>query len=156
MDRRNFIAGGLGLATLGALRGVAWADGAVVQGEIMILHATQQAGSGSIDPQIGSLPQLKKPPFSAYNTYKLVGRTTLPLEKGKLQTTTLVNKRVLQVTLVDTTPDKRYRVAAAINQPGGSAFLKLLEVTAGPNEPFFVAGQSHEGGILVIGITLKP
>lgn len=127
-----------------------------VSAEVMVLHATQQAGPGSIDPQIGVLPQLQRPPFSAYNTYKLIGRTTLPLEKGKPQAYTLVNQRVLQVTLQDTTKDHRFKVAAAINQPGGKDFLKLLEVTASPNETFFVAGQSHERGILVIGITIKP
>ena len=41
-------------------------------------------------------------------------------------------------------------------QPGGQAFLKLLEVKAAANEPFFVAGQSYGGGILVIGITVRP
>lgn len=123
--------------------------------ELMVLHATQTPGGGSIDPQIGNLPQLKKPPFSAYNTYKLLDKKGLPLEKGKPVTYTMVNKRVLQVTLLDVTTDGRYKVAAAINDPSGGSFLKLLEVTAAANEPFFVAGQSHEGGILVIGFTMK-
>ncbi len=124
--------------------------------EVMVLHATQQAGAGSIDPQIGNLPQLKKPPFSAYNTYKLLDRKAIGLDKGKPATYGMVNKRTLQITLEDVTADHRYRVAAAINQPGGSAYLKLLEVTATANETFFVAGQSYQGGILVIGFTMKP
>lgn len=124
--------------------------------EVMVLHATQQPGAGSIDPQIGNLPQLKKPPFSAYNTYKLLDRKALPLDKGKPVTYGMVNKRTLQITLEDVMADRRYRVAAAINQPGGGAYLKLLEVTAAANETFFVAGQSYQGGILVIGFTMKP
>ena len=127
-----------------------------VNAEVMVLHATQSAGAGSIDPQIGNLPQLKKPPFSAYNTYKLLDKKSLVLEKSKPSSYTMVNKRVLQVTLEDITADSRYKIGAAINQPGGDAFLKLLEVTATPNDTFFVAGQTYEGGILVIGITIKP
>lgn len=124
--------------------------------EVMVLHATQQSGPGSIDPQIGNMPQLTKPPFSAYNTYKLLGKGSLPLEKGKPQTYTLPNNRVLQVTLQELTADKRYKVAAAINQPNGKDFLRLLEVTAAPNETFFVAGQSYQNGILVIGMRIVP
>jgi len=127
-----------------------------VKAEIMVLHATQKPGGGSIDPSIGNLPQLTKPPFSAYNTYKLISRKQFSLDKGKPQTDTLPNDRVLQITLQDITQDRRYKVAAAINQPNGKDFLKLLEVTASANETFFVAGQSYQSGILVIGITLRP
>ena len=124
--------------------------------EVMVLHATQAPGPGSIDPQIGNLPQLKKPPFSSYNTYKLLDRKGLALEKGKPVTYAMPNKRVLQVTLQDVMPDGRFKIAAAINDPSGGAFLKLLEVTAAANETFFVAGQSYDGGILVLGFTVHP
>lgn len=124
--------------------------------EVMVLHATQQPGPGSIDPSIGNMPQLTKPPFSAYNTYKLLGKASLPLDKGKPQTHTLPNSRILQVTLQEVTADNRYKVAAAINQPNGKDFLRLLEVTAAPNETFFVAGQSYQNGILVIGMRMVP
>jgi len=135
--------------------GVAHAGPAqTVTAEVMVLHATQQPGAGSIDPSIGNMPQLKRPPFSAYNTYKLLAKQSLALTKGTPVTYTLANGRVLQVTLQDVTADHRYKVAAAINQPGGSAYLKLLEVTAAPNETFFVAGQQYQGGVLIIGFTL--
>jgi hypothetical protein len=127
-----------------------------VNAEIMVLHATQADGGGFIDPAIGKMPQLTKPPFSAYNTYKLLDRKTLPLSVGSSGTYTLPNNRVLQVTFIEATPDKRFHIKTAINQPGGSAFLKLLEVTAAPNETFFVGGQSYQGGSLVLGITMRP
>ena len=153
LPRRRFIllAGSVGLLAIDA-----FAQTQPVKTEVMVLHATQQPGAGSIDPQIGNLPQLKRPPFSAYNTYKLISRNDLLLEKGKSQTQTLANGRILQVTLNDITQDKRFKIAAAINQPNGKDFLRLLEVNAGPNETFFVAGQSYQNGILVIGITVKP
>ena len=43
-----------------------------------------------------------------------------------------------------------------IGEPGKQAFLKLLEVTAGPNDPFFVAGQTYEGGTLFLELAMHP
>jgi hypothetical protein len=125
--------------------------------EIMQLHATNSDGGGSIDPRIGNLPQLKRPPLSAYNTYKLLDRKLLPIEKDKPVADKLVNGRTLQVTLLDITADKRFHVRAEIDRPdGGEAFLKLLEVTASANEPLFVGGQAYQGGTLVLGLTVRP
>ena len=39
---------------------------------------------------------------------------------------------------------------------GGTTVLPLLEVNAKAGEHFFVAGQKHKGGILVIGIKIAP
>lgn len=124
-----------------------------VNAEVMLLHATN--AGGGIDPKIGSLPALKKPPFSSYDTYRLLSRTQLGMTRGAPAITTLPNGRVLQITLRDVLPEHRYRVAASINQPRGTTFLPLLEVTVPAGEPFFVAGQSYQGGMLVIGITVR-
>src|SRR4051794_30970204 len=71
--------------------GVAFAQApSTVSALIMVMHATQSDGGGSIDPGIGNMPQLKKPPFSAYNTYKLLDKKVLPLEKGKPVTHSLI------------------------------------------------------------------
>ncbi|WP_394843071.1 hypothetical protein LZC95_39220 [Pendulispora brunnea] len=124
--------------------------------EILVLHATQQAGAGAIDPSIGNLPQLKKPPFSSFNTYKLLDRKGITLKKGQPIEYALVDGRKLNLVLLEKTPKpERYRLAASIDASKGEAFLKKIEVTASPNEPFFVAGQSHKGGILVLGIAIK-
>ncbi len=127
----------------------------MLNAEVMVLLGTQMPGGGSIDPSIGNLPQLRKPPLSSYNTYALLDKRTIPLTVGSSGTYTLANGRVLQVTFVETTPDHGFHVKAAINQPGGNAYLKLLELTAKPNEPFFVAGQSFGGGSLILAITLR-
>jgi hypothetical protein len=127
----------------------------VVNAEILVLHGTQVEGRGSIDPAIGHLPQLRQPPLSAYNSYRLLDRRTLTLETGRSGTYTLANGRVLQVTVVEPTSDHGFHVKAAINQPGGNAYLKLLELTAKPNEPFFVAGQPFQGGNIILAITLR-
>ncbi|MCC6553890.1 MAG: hypothetical protein IT372_12845 [Polyangiaceae bacterium] len=134
-------------------------EGAVAA-EIVILHATND-GSG-IDSKIGKMPELERPPFSAYNSYKLLERGNLSLAKAKPTTTKLPNGSVLQVSLKDVIlpkkkdDPKRFVVSASIQEPGGKSFLPLLEVNAKAGENFFVAGQKHKGGILVIGIKVAP
>jgi hypothetical protein len=133
---------------------------AEVSVEIVILHATND-GSG-IDPKIGKMPALAQPPFSSYNSYKLLDRIKLPLKKGKSSTTKLPTGRDLMVALKDVVEPKkkdeprRYLVTASIQKPDGNTFLPLLEVNAKPGEPFFVAGQSYKGGTVVIGIKVNP
>jgi hypothetical protein len=127
---------------------------AAVAAEVMVMHATQEP-SGSIDPRIGNMPQLTKPPFSAYNTYKLLDKKSVAVERGKSASYALPNGRTLQIN-AEPLPNKTYKVQASISRPEGGAFLKLLEVTASPNEPFFVAGQTYGKGTLVVAITIRP
>jgi hypothetical protein len=156
----QLVLGAAGVALVGAVASAPKAVHAAAaphpRVEIMQLHATNADGGGSIDPRIGNMPQLKRPPLSSYNTYKLLDRKVLPLEKDKPVDDKLVNGRTLQVTLLDITSDKRFHVQAEINQPEGQAFLKLLEVTASANEPLFVGGQAYDGGTLVVGLTVRP
>ena len=119
--------------------------------EVMVLHATQTA-SPSVDPRIGKMPQLAKPPFSSFNTYKLLDKKTLGVEKSKPSSYSLPNGRTLQVSVEPA--GGAFKVSASISQERGD-FKKLFEVTAAKGEPFFVAGQSFEGGKLVIALTVK-
>lgn len=116
--------------------------------EVMILHATN-SGKG-IDSRIGNMPELKKPPFSSYDTYVLLDKARLPLEKED-KTMNLPNGRVLKTKLIEVLKDNEHvRMNASINQPGGKTFLPLLEVKAKVGQTFIVAGQSYKGGILVL------
>ncbi len=119
--------------------------------EVMVLHATN-SGKG-IDGRIGNMPELKKPPFSSYDSYELLSNTRLPLIKDNPRTTRLPNRRVLQTKLLEVLPNKEtLRISASINQPGGKTFLPLLEVKAKVGQAFIVAGQSYKNGILVLVI----
>lgn len=119
--------------------------------EVTILHATNKK-VGKIDPRIGKMPQLEKPPFSSYNSYDLVSRGKVALNTTGTNTT-LPNRRVLRTTLVEVLPDKEHvKLSASINQPGGRTFLPLLEVKAKTGQSFILAGQSYKGGILVLHI----
>jgi hypothetical protein len=118
--------------------------------EILVLHATNE--KKGIDRRIGEMPELTKPPFSSYDSYALVDRGRLPLEKGVPKTMTLPNGRVLEAKLLEILAGGSVRLSASINQPGGKEFLPLLEVKAKIGQPFIVAGQSYKRGILVLVI----
>ncbi|MFO0564838.1 MAG: hypothetical protein U0263_04200 [Polyangiaceae bacterium] len=116
--------------------------------EVIVLHATN-SGKG-IDSRIGNMPELKKPPFSSYDSYELLSKTRLPLSKDD-KTMNLPNGRVLKTKLLEVMPDKEHlRISASINQPRGKTFLPLLEVKAKVGQSFIVAGQSYRRGILVL------
>lgn len=161
-----FLAAGVSLAPLPS---VALADQPapkaaaeqVINTEFIILHGTND-GTG-IDAKIGKMPELTKPPFSSYNSYKLLERTTSPTSKSKASVTKLPNGSTLTVTLNDVIEPKkkgevrRYTLSATIQKPGSAAAAApILQVHAKPGETFFVAGQNYKGGVLVIGIKVAP
>jgi hypothetical protein len=118
--------------------------------EVLILHATNE--QKGIDPRIGKLPELGKPPFSNYDSYQVLDRARLPLKKDAPQNLKLPNGRTLQVRLLEELGPDTVRLSASINRPNGKEFLPLLEVKAHAGQAFIVAGQSHKKGILVLVI----
>jgi hypothetical protein len=135
---------------------VAAVSPARVSGEVIVLLASQaEGGARSVDPAIGSLPQLSKPPFNAYGQWKLLDRQTVSLERNKATTVALAEGRTLELTYSELAADKRFRVAAALLK-GDKPGVQKVNVVAAAQEPFFLAGQKFQGGILFIGITLKP
>ncbi|MEZ4225192.1 MAG: hypothetical protein R3B13_29845 [Polyangiaceae bacterium] len=118
--------------------------------EVLVLHATNS--KKGIDRRIGDMPELKKPPFSSYDSYELLTKHKLPLAKDDPKTVDLPNRRVLQTKLLEVLPKDQLRISASINQPKGKTFLPLLEVKAKVGQSFILAGQSFKGGILVLVI----
>lgn len=124
--------------------------------EIVVLHATND--HTGIDPKIGKMPELGKPPFSSYDSYKLLDRAEVQLTRGSAQQKKLPDDGQLAVTLKEILAAEkkgdppRFAVSAKIQKPGGKSFLPALEVSAKKGEIFFVAGQRYKGGILVVGI----
>jgi|RhiMethySRZTD1v2_1073278.scaffolds.fasta_scaffold333473_1 hypothetical protein len=129
--------------------------------EVMVLYASNS--KKGIDPRIPNMPELKRPPFSAYDSYELLteppplattGKTRVPLSKEDPKTLKLPNGRVLQVKLLEILPKQKdresVRFSASINEPRGKDFLPLLEVKAGVEQPFIVAGQSYKTGMLAL------
>lgn len=132
---------------------------AEIKAELLILHATNE-GKG-IDPGIGDLPELKKPPFSSYDTYKLLEKASQKLPKGKEQEKKLPNDDKLLLTYKDMVskkdqPDK-FVIPARIVKKDGDEIVSAT-YTAPKGQFFFVAGpkftKGKAKGILVIGFKI--
>ena len=130
-------------------------SGESVQAELLVLHGTND-GKG-IDPKLPKMPELSRPPFSAYNTYTLLNKAQLELVKTKSATYKLPNGSTLQVTLKDVASKKgeptKYVVDTSI-QGGKQAHTATFNAKGG--QMFFLAGQDYKGGILVLGFKLPP
>jgi hypothetical protein len=124
--------------------------------ELLVLHATND-GKG-IDPKLGKIEELTKPPFSAWNSYKLLERKTIKLKKGESTKVTLPTGE-LELTLKDVIPakgkDPKKAVITASVTRGGKKVVTIGDVTGKTGERFFVAGQKHQGGELVLGFSFK-
>jgi len=127
--------------------------------EVIVLYGAND--NSGIDSSIGKIPALGKPPFSSYNSYKLLDRQEHPLKKGEWVNQILPDSNTLNVSLKDITmtkgdnPEKRYIVDANIKKPDGSEFFPNLEVSAKEGEYFFVGGPKFKDGVLVIGIRIE-
>jgi hypothetical protein len=116
--------------------------------DLVVLHATNQ--KKGIDERVRDLSELTRPPFTSYDSYTLLERARLPLERRSTQTHRLPNGRVLATELLEAPAGDSVRVSASISEPGGHAFLPLLEVRARAGQRFIVAGQKYQSGILVL------
>lgn len=123
-----------------------------VSAEIFVILA--KAEPGAIAPELEGMPALRRPPFSNFRSMQLLSRDRLDLGAGSPREVDLPNGRRLRIALEESTGDGRHRMRVSILRPGQSDYLPLLQVVASPGDPFFVAGQQHEGGTLIIGIRL--
>lgn len=127
-----------------------------VDAEILILHANN-SGRG-IDPKVRDLPQLKKPPFSSYNSYRVLGQSRVSLPLGRPIDTQLPNNGTFRISFKEALAPARFKLATTILQPDGKPFLPLLEVALPYNEFFFVGAQSYtdnkQEGKLVLAVRL--
>ena len=166
LSRRRLVAAlavGLGALAFAAPRAT-HADPAKLRVEIVLIAAKSDPKGPKMDPVLQKYSaQLTQPPISAYNVFKFVDQQTLPLDKAKvadpwkgkpMATYPLVNGKTLEVALLDTLDQgKRFQMGAAISS---GASPDLIKYSAPANEPVFIAGQSYDGGVLVVGITLRP
>lgn len=127
--------------------------------EIRVIHALKNDGGTVIDPPLRDLPQLTKDrPFVLYNVFKLLDRRVEPLEAAKPVSASIAGTGTLTVTLLDVSqqdagpakPEKRYRMRAELGEPKGT-----FGVTASAGEPFFLAGQSYQGGVLFVEVVVR-
>ena len=122
--------------------------------EVVVLHGSND-GKG-IDPRIGKLPQLEQPPFSSYDSYQLLKRSKLALKGDKPASMKLPDNGNFQLELKEVKGKKRYVLRASIIKADGKTFLPSMKVNARSGDIFFIAGQKYKGGIMVLGIRVKP
>jgi hypothetical protein len=125
-----------------------------VPAEVLVVLAKEEPGE--IDPQLKKLTALRRPPFNSFRSMKILSRPKLKLTPGKDALVSLPNGRRMKLTLLRVMPDGRYKVKAAINRPNKADYLPLLQVVASAGDPFFVAGQTYQGGTLVVGVIVDP
>jgi hypothetical protein len=123
---------------------------APVAGEVLVVLASEQ--EGEMDPALANVPALRKPPFSAFRSMRVLSKPRVQLQLDQPVAVELPNGRTVQLELQERMADGRFKVKVSINKPNQKDYLPLLQVLASPGEPFFVAGQSHQGGTLVIGV----
>ena len=163
LGRHSFVVALLGAAWLFALPASAQQSSlsasdrsstASVPAEVLVVLAKEE--QGKIDPELQKLTALRRPPFTSFRSMTVLSKPKLTLKPGKDEIVTLPNGRRLKLTLLRAMPDGRYKVRAAINRPNKADYLPLLQVVASAGDPFFVAGQSYQGGTLVVGVTVDP
>ncbi|MFW6087412.1 MAG: hypothetical protein ACODAG_09415 [Myxococcota bacterium] len=128
----------------------------VLPAQVLVVLAKEEAGS--IDATLKDEPALRRPPFNSFRSMKVLSKPEVSLRVKKPEEVTLPNGRKLRLSVERVLPDDRYRVKVSINRPDQNDYLPLLQVVASRGDPFFVAGQSHKGGTLVIGVRIgqKP
>ena len=139
------------LALLIAASGALTAVAQDVKGEVLVVLAKE--AEGPIDAKLKAIDALQKPPFNSFKSMELLATHPITLSESAPATVELPNGRTLQIKLEERMPDGRHKVSVSINRPDKKDYLPLLTVIAS-GEPFFVAGQKHAGGTLVIGVQI--
>lgn len=119
---------------------------------VSVLVVLARETAGPIDPSLRNEPALRRPPFNSFHSMEVIARPTGQLTARAPVLVNLPNGRRLQVALVQRLPNGQVRIAVSINRPGQRDYLPVMQVDASPGDPFFVAGQSHAGGTLIIGV----
>ena len=152
MHKPRFTAGFIAALLLGALALPAAAQHAGVKGNVMVIFASKN--DGKVDKELRKLPALKKEPFDAYKTMKVLSKHAITLKTGKAVSVELPNGRHLKLNLLERMKDGRHKVQVSINRPKKKDYLPLLQVMAS-GEPFFVAGQKYKDGMLIIVVRIS-
>lgn len=148
----------LGFAVALLAGGVARADQASC--EVPIIHALPGGSAkAEIDPQIGALrTYLTRPPFTAWHQFKLLDRKTLSIPEGGSQSFMMPNGRQSTLTFVGHTGGPgEHRMRLKLEIEHAEKKHKDLATTFVLDEGGVVlhAGEQHEGGILILGISCK-
>jgi len=153
---------GLGILVLIGTLAAARAEVAAppsLNGDAMILYASND--KGGIDGKIGKLPQLKKPPFSQFKSYKLLERAKLTLAKDVAASLSLPSGAVISITYKGVTQPKKAgdpvlaALVATLKKADGSS-LPSQGISAKLGDTVFVSGGSFKTGVILVAVKLTP
>lgn len=138
--------------------GVKLAAGNEVTCTVRSILALQQPGS--VDKRLAFLrKKLAKPPFSAFKSFKLLESKELSIPQATRQKATLPTGKILKLTykekLLDGKDHLRLRMHLSITPPKGKKFLPGTLFTIANKGTLLVAGDKHQNGTLVVGITCE-
>ena len=138
-------------------------DNVVAQGDtascvIRSMHGLSEPGG--IDKRLRFLrKQLSRPPFSAYKTIKLLASKQLDMPRGGAGQAKLPTGKVLKLTFKDKLLGRkgqvRLRLHLSITPPKKAKFLPGTVYTIADRGTLLVAGDRHQQGTLVVGITCQ-
>jgi hypothetical protein len=114
--------------------------------EITLVHGTK--GAELIPP---GWPELKDPPFNAYNHYEVVSTKTLALKKGTQTKESLPDGSSLEATLIDIAP--KVKLELVLKDSKGAQVSKGT-YSSPKGKKFIPVSTPYKGGSLVIGV--KP
>lgn len=145
IGRRVFMVAIAGISAFAA-QGALAQKKSVAKAEVLVIHAETVPGAAAPDAPLG-LKQLKNPPFNAYNKFTQVGeKHSLALDPKAAPKVTLPNNAALTLLL------KIDGAGAQTIVPSLSG-SELPPVAPKVDEPFFIAGQSYKGGIIIVAVT---
>lgn len=111
-----------------------------------------------VDPKLDKLKgKLAKPPFSAWDTFKLLGEPTVSAEKDKPVTATLATGGKLTLLLKDKLVSQggksRLRVSIDVDDKAGKRTLSTVMVFGAGDVHFPVAGTPYDKGVYIAGLS---
>lgn len=113
--------------------------------ELTMLHGTKAAAE-SIPP---TWPELKDPPFNAYNKYEVLSTKTLALKKGTQTKESLPDGSSLEATLIDIAPKVKLELVLKDNK---GAQVSKGTYSSPKGKKFLPVSTPYKGGSLVIGV----
>lgn len=120
------------------------------------IHATTE--KKGIDPKLARLKaKLSKPPFSAWDTFKLLAEPTVVAEKDKPAQTKLATGGAITLLLKDKLVSQggkaRLRVGIDVDDKAGKRSLSTVMVFGAGDVHFPIAGAPHEKGVYIVGLS---
>ena len=113
-------------------------------------------GDGSMDPAINMLREdLRRPPFTAWKTFHVLGREERQLARGASATFSTPDGKTAELRY-DGHVDRgtRHAIKAVLSMQGAKSAART-SLTLDEGGHFVVAGHKYQGGILIYAVTCR-